>query len=336
MPAQEKVKLLVNLPEGFFQAPQLKPLFKRLGEYSTIRRRSWNTPEEIHKDAAWAQAVVMWAWPTLTPEILRDARELQIVCHLNASRKSAENLLEAGVTVSEARHGWSPAVAEMALTLVLAGLRKTSEYHMRMRQGTEKWVNAFPTDIDPIERQLTGRSVGVVGFGAIGQRLAELLAPFQVSLRVFDPHLPDKIAKAKGGNKVELKELVKESEIVVLCAANTGETKHLMDKKMINALQKNAVLVNVGRSSLIDMNALIERLKKGDLVAMLDVFDKEPLEKDSPLRHMDNAYLTPHRAGAPMESVVRILTMAVEDLEAFLKGKKLKYALTKEMFKNIP
>lgn len=112
-----------------------------------------------------------------------------------------------------------------------------------------------------------------------------------------------------------------------LCAANTYEARHLIGRHEINALRRNAVLVNVGRAWLVDTAALVKRLRKGDLIAMLDVFDKEPLAKNSPLRKLPNAYLTPHRAGGIVESVHRGLDMLVSDLEAFLDGREMTCAL---------
>jgi phosphoglycerate dehydrogenase-like enzyme len=135
---------------------------------------------------------------------------------------------------------------------------------------------------------------------------------------------------------VDLMDLVRNSEVVVLCAANQPGAEHVFGKNEIQALRKNAVLVNVGRSMLIDMNALEDRLRQGDLIAMLDVFDREPLETDSPLRMLPNTYLTPHRAGGIYGSVERALEWLADDLQAFLEGRPLKYAVTERMLTSFP
>jgi phosphoglycerate dehydrogenase-like enzyme len=202
---------------------------------------------------------------------------------------------------------------------------------MAMRAGNEEWVGSFPDDIDPRERQLSGRAVGIIGLGGIGRRLAELLKPFKVQLRVYDPYISKAVAARYGGELVPLMELLSESEIVVLAAAQSSETSRLVGKEEIAALQKNAVFVNISRASLVDMNALAARLKKGDLVAALDVFDQEPLPRNSPLRKLPNTYLTPHRAGGILESVVRALTMLADDFEAHLDGRRRRYGVTTKM-----
>lgn len=331
MAEAQKPRLLVNLPPGVFRCPQLKGVLARLGRLATLRKRSHDKSEEIARDLAWAGGVLMWAWPPLTHDLLAHCPRLRFAGHINLTQGIAKAELEHGLVVSEARHGWSPAVAELALGLILCGLRKISDYHAAMRQGTEHWVSDFPVDIDPLERQLTGRAVGIVGFGGIGRRLAELLEPFHVHLKVYDPYVPKVVAERLEGKLAPLMDLVRSSEIVVLCAANTAETKHLLGRKEIAALRKNALLVNVGRAWLVDMAALTKRLEKGDLFAALDVFEKEPLPLDSPLRKLKNAWLTPHRAGAPIESVVRIMNWLADDFEAFLRGKPLQHELTLDM-----
>ena len=336
MPQASKTRLLVNLRPGFFECPQLRGVFRRLAAAATVRKRSHDTAEQIERDLAWADAVILWSWPVLTEELLAKAPRLRFAGHINIGQAGARAELAHGLAVSEARRGWSPAVAELALTLILGGLRRTSDYHAAMRVGQEHWVSDFPLDVDPTERQLTRRSVGIVGFGGIGQRLAQLLAPFRCDLRAFDPFVPKAVAKRLGAKLVELDELVRASEVVVLCAANNQGTHHLLEKKQIAALSKNALLVNVGRAWLIDMAALEQRLRKGDLFAALDVFEKEPLPLDSPLRTLPNAWLTPHRAGAPMESVVRIMVWLADDFEAFLAGRKLAHALTLDMLPSLP
>jgi phosphoglycerate dehydrogenase-like enzyme len=332
MAAKKKINLLVNLPPSTFTHPDLEKHFNRLSRYAVVRKSSHNKPDEIHADTIWANAIIMWAWPTFDEATLQQAKELKWVGQINTGRTIAERLAKYKIALSESRHCWSPAVAEMALTLILAGLRRSSAHHIAMRAGTETWDKDFPADINPNERELSGRSVGIVGFGGIGQRLAKFLRPFEVDLRIHDPFLPARIAKEYNAKQVPVLDLVKKSDVVVLCAANTQSARHIMGAREINALRKNAILVNVGRSYLVDMPALQARLAKNNIVAMLDVFEKEPLEPDSPLRALPNTFLTPHRAGGLLASVHRAFEMLIGDLENHLAGKPLHYEVTKQMW----
>lgn len=326
-----KINLLVNLPPGFYRTFALRGIFRRISALGNVRKRSHNRAEEIEKDLAWADVVLMWSWPKLMPELLDKAPRLQLAAHLDVSQQAGRVAVERGLPVSVARAAFSPAVAEMALTLTLSTLRRTSDSHAAMRKGSETWVKSFPDDIDPLERELTGRPVGIVGFGRIGRRLAELLAPFRCPIFAVDPFVPQEAMTPLGAKKTDLDAMVRESDVIILAAAANAGTKHLLGRKQINAMRKNAVLVNVARSALVDTDALVARLQKNDLFAAIDVFDQEPLPKNHPLRKLPNAFLTPHRAGGLMASVERILTWLADDIEAHLAGRPRQHALTAAM-----
>lgn len=324
--ADKKIRLLVNLPDGFFRTPQMQKHFDRLETFAEVRKTSHDTPEQIGNDLIWAEAVLMWAWPDLSPEMLGKAKDLRFAGHINVGEKTAKAEIDHGMVVSEARHGWSPAVAEMALTLMLAGLRRTSEFHLQMREGREPWVEDFSADIDPLERRLAGRRVGLLGFGGIGQHLAGLLKPFDVDLIACDPFIPESIAREHGARLVSVDELVSQSEVLVLCASNTPESKNIINAERVRAMPPWTVLVNIGRTWLIDMKALVQRIQeRSDLIAMLDVFENEPLEEDALVRKLPNVYCTPHRAGGILESLDMIFEMLIGDLEAFLRGGELNH-----------
>jgi phosphoglycerate dehydrogenase-like enzyme len=326
------MNILVNLPETYFTAPALRPIWRRLRSLGSVRFRSHDKPEQIARDLAWAEAVLMWSWPPPTRESLADATKLRFSGHIDLRRHSAEAMFERGIEVSVVKRCWSPAVAELALALVLACLRRTSNHHDAMWRGRETWlgVRDLPTQANH-ERQLTGRRVGIVGFGAIGRRLAELLAPFKVQLFVHDPFVSPAVLQAADARSVPLLSMMREADIVVIAAAANAGSKYLIGRREITALGKNAVFVNTARAALVDQTALIARLKKGDLYAALDVFDPEPLPKNSPLRRLPNVYMTPHRAGGVIESVQRAAAMLVDELTAFAAGRPRNHALTPEM-----
>jgi D-3-phosphoglycerate dehydrogenase len=322
--------IMINLPGGTFRHKALKPMIARVAAIGPLRLRSHNTPDEIRADLGWCDAILMWSWPTLNEDLLQHAPKLRFVGSIDIGRQAGEALLTRGVATTLAKRCWSPAVAEMALALCLAALRRTSDFHGQMRVGKEPWVKSFPDDIDIHERELTGRSVGVVGFGAVGRRFVELLAPFKCQLGIHDPYAPAEAIAAAGATAMDIDTMVASCDVVICASSNKG-TAHLIGAKQIRALRKHAVLVNVARSALIDMPALTKRLAKGDLIACLDVFDQEPLAKTAPIRKAPNTFLTPHRAGGLIVSVQRAFTMLTDDLEAHLAGKPLKYPLVPAM-----
>ncbi len=326
------MRVLVNLPAGFAAALELAPIWSRLRAAHDVVVRSCDDLACIHDDLAIASAALMWSWPELDAEALDAAPALRFLGHIDLRRRAAELALARGLTVSTSRRCWSPAVAEMALTLILSSLRRTVDHQVAMRAGGERWVQRFPEDIDPRERELTGRAVGIVGFGAVGQRLAALLAPFSCALAIHDPYLPPAIAEARGARLVGLDQLIADCDVVVLCAASHAGSRHLLGAREIAALRRDAVLVNVARAALVDTAALIGRLERGDLQAAVDVFDTEPLPADHPLRRAPNLLMTPHRAGGTLSSVARAFGWLVDDLDAFAAGRSLTHPLTPAAF----
>jgi phosphoglycerate dehydrogenase-like enzyme len=333
--AAAKLHLLVNLPGEFFIEPTLAPIFARLEALGEVRRTSHDRADDLLPDLQWADAVLMWSWPRLTDNVLNQCPNLRFSANLDITQAGARTLLGRGMPVSVAKRAFSPAVAEMALTLILSTLRRTPTHQAAMWAGREAWVSAFPGGIDPDERQLTGRRVGLVGFGGIGQRLAELLAPFACDVAIHDPYLPDTIAERFGVRNVSVDDLVEHAEILVLCAAANPGSRHVIEAKHIEKLRPRSILVNVARASLVDGDALRARLIRGDLYAALDVFDREPLPADAPLRSLPNVYLTPHRAGGIRESVVRLLEYLTDDLCAFARGTDRRHALTDAMIPSL-
>jgi len=327
----DRPNLLINLPVHFFGLEPLRPVFERLGTLANVRKTSHNDAGPFAPDLAWADAVIMWAWPRFTPELLAGAPRLRFAGHFDLWQGPARVALDRGLAVSVSRRAFAPAVAEMALGLVLSTLRHISDYHAAMRTGTEPWGRNLQGGAGPDERELTGLAVGLVGFGAVGQRLAELLAPFRVELRVVDPYVPDAVLEKHNARRVELREMMATSDVVVVCAAANPGTRRLIGRDEIAALPPGAVFVNVARAALVDTGALLERLRRGDVCAALDVFDKEPLEPDHPLRSLPNAYLTPHRAGGLHSSYVRLLSQLADDFEAHLQGRPRAHALTEQM-----
>ncbi|WP_404422783.1 NAD(P)-dependent oxidoreductase [Nibricoccus sp. IMCC34717] len=325
------MNLLVNLPPDFFTQPELTASFDRLRRHGTVRTTSHNTAEEIAADLAWADAVFMWSWPTLDEALLTRAGKIDFIGHIDVTQTGARCELARGIPVSLSRGGFSPSVSEFALGLILNALRRISTYHAEMREGREAWVKAFPKDINPLERQLTGASVALIGFGQVGRRLEELLRPFSVQLSIVDPFVPDEALRAVNARRCTLDEAIASSDVVVLCAASNAGTKHLIDTAQVTLFRPNSVFINVARAALVNTGALVARVKRGDLIACIDVFDQEPLPSDHPLRTLPNAHLTPHRAGGLISSVQRNIDWLIEDFEAHLAGNQRKYPLREQM-----
>ena len=186
------------------------------------------------------------------------------------------------------------AVAEFALTLILASMKNLPRYDMTIREG--KW-NRFSM------KELNRKTVGIIGFGRIGMRLAELLAGFDVEILFYDPYIDYEAAKARNVTSVSLDELLRRSDVVSLHLPLTSDTYHLINAETISKMKNGAYLINTSRGSLVDENALYDALVSQKLSgAGLDVFEREPVEEKNPLLQLSNNVLAPHVSALTYET----------------------------------
>lgn len=219
----------------------------------------------------------------------------------------------AGVAVCNMPGTNSQAVAEMALSLMMAVLRRTCFFDARTRAG-EGW-SADPSELDAVG-EIAGRTVGLVGFGHSAQRLAPVLAALGAKV-VYTARSPRDVPYAF----LPLDRLLADSDIVSLHIPLTDETRASVDPF---AMKKGAVLVNTARGELIDEARLVEALSTGHLSgAGLDVFAEEPLPRGNPLLGLPNAVLAPHIAWLTPETLVRSLTVAHENCRRLAVGEPL-------------
>jgi phosphoglycerate dehydrogenase-like enzyme len=261
----------------------------------------------------------------LTREMIDAAKKLKVVGVIGGSVVGAQPdyLLDKGVAIINTGWAMSPAVAEFTLAMMLCGLRDIPHMISSMQQkgwGTAR--NAL---------DLTGKTVGLIGFGMIARRVAELLKPFQNDIRVFDPYVtPDKIR----GFEVKLcglDEVLSESLVVSIHAGLTDETQGMIGARELALMPDGGLLVNTARAGVVDEEALIAELKTGRIRAALNVFWTEPLPKDHPLRSLDNVILTPHGGGLTQDTMLRHSCSMVRDLKKFFAGEDVQNLVTREM-----
>jgi phosphoglycerate dehydrogenase-like enzyme len=264
-----------------------------------------------------------WGAPALTPDALAAAGRLRVISHYAGSVKQMipRQAFDRGITVCHAADVIAEAVSELALAMMLIGLRRPHDANSILHAGGE-WVDARYSWFG---NQLSGRTVGLVGCGYVARRVIALLKPFGVTVLVHDPYLPAGRAEALGVEPVALDDLFARCSVVSNHAPITAATHHLIQERHLALLQAGAVFVNTARSWTVDQDALLLQLRTGRFWAALDVFDAEPLPVDSPFRALPNVLLTPHLAGQTRETYVKQGLVAVEELERFFAGQPLRY-----------
>lgn len=243
--------------------------------------------------------------------------------------KVTREQIAAGLRVTNWGDSVSRTVAECALLLVLAGLRRAGEWVRRMDRG--EWKEGMPD-----QASLFGRTVGLHGFGNVARELVRLLGPFGVDVRAFAPGVPSEVLAASGVRPLAgLGELFGESDVVVELEALTPETRGMVGERELSALRPGSVFVNVGRGAVVDEAALLRRAERGDVQIGLDVYASEPLPADHPLRGLPNVLLLPHIAGPTPDRMPDAGAFALANVARWLRGEALRSEVTAEVFDRI-
>jgi phosphoglycerate dehydrogenase-like enzyme len=274
--------------------------------------------------------VLMTTWhsPFLTAEMLGSRPRVKLIAHCGGEVKArfAEEIFDL-VTVTNAADPMARGVAEMALALALTLVRRIPDYTAEMRDGRVR-----SNDEVGEGESLSGRCVGLVGFGRIGREFAKLIGPFEVELLVNDPYAASEVVEENGGRLVDIDQLVRTCSVIVLAAALTPETTNLFDKQRLSAMADGTFLINVARGGLIETQALLSELRSGRITAALDVTDPlEPLPTEHELRKLKNVILTPHIAAGGVETRRAIGALAVAEVVRFAKGEPPRNRVTREM-----
>lgn len=209
------------------------------------------------------------------------------------------------------------AVAEHAVGLMIAVRRDIVRNYELLASG--KW-----RDEAALTQGLTGQTVGIVGFGRIGSRVAALLSGFNVEILAYDPYVLEQDTDISGAELTSLDDLLERSDVLSINAELTDETEGLIGRRELDLLTDSAVLVNTARGPVVSEDALVEALEEGRLGgAGLDVFETEPLPVDSRLHDFDNVVATPHAAGITRESRVKSVETLVANVLGLLDGERV-------------
>jgi lactate dehydrogenase-like 2-hydroxyacid dehydrogenase len=224
-----------------------------------------------------------------------------------------------GIPVGNTPGILTDATADFAFALLMAAARRVVEGERFVREG--RWKTWGPSLL--LGMDITGATLGIIGYGRIGQALAKRARGFDMRILYCDPSLAGK-DHALPGEPVDFETLLRQADFVSLHVPLTEQTHHLIDAPALALMKSTAILVNTARGSVVDPQALHQALKeKRIFAAALDVTDPEPLPPDSPLLALDNLIVVPHIASASRSTREKMATMAAENLIAGLKGERL-------------
>lgn len=273
--------------------------------------------EDIGEWGAGAVGLVV-QWAHVTPAIMDQLPELKAISRLGIGYDmiDVDAAGERGIAVINAPDYCIEEVAAHTLAMIMDATRGITFYDRDVRSEVWKPV----VDGRPARRPST-MSVGVVGFGRIGRLVAKYCSGLGFSVLVSDPYADPAVVRSEGHEIVELPQLLEHSDVVTLHAPLNDETHHMMNRSTFSLMKKGSTLVNTCRGGLIDEAALVESLESGHLgLAVLDVYESEPLGNDSELRQQPNTILTPHSAWFSPESLADLPVHAARNMVDFLSG----------------
>ncbi len=220
------------------------------------------------------------------------------------------------------------ATADFAFTLLLAAGRRVLEADRYIRAG--KWKTWEPMGL--LGADMTGATLGLVGFGRIGKAMARRAAGFDMHVIYYDPTEQSRDADTKA-SRVDFETLLAESDFISLHTPLTPNTRHLINSETLSKMKPNAVLINTSRGPVVDHNALYDALKSNRIFAAgLDVTDPEPFPLDHPLFTLDNVIIMPHIASASIATRDKMSLMAAQNLIAGLKDERLPNCVNPQVY----
>jgi D-3-phosphoglycerate dehydrogenase len=233
-----------------------------------------------------------------------------------------------GVLVTITPNANATAVSEHALALMLACARKVTQADALLKQG--QWKREPFVGIE-----LSGRTLGLVGLGRVGTKVAHLARAFGMTVLAADPYTTPERAAAAGVTLMPLEEMLPQSDFVSVHAPLTPDTHHIVGTRTLPLFKRTAILVNTARGPLVDPAALAEALQAGRLAAAgIDVFEQEPFAADDPLHALPNLVATPHVAGNTEESLVNLAVDAARNILAVFAGQMPEGLVNPEVLKS--
>jgi len=277
--------------------------------------------------------ITSWGVAQLDADVMNAAPNLKAMAHMGSSVKRfvsdafwarKMHLTSTGIALAKT-------VAETTVGLMIVGQKRVWQLAQHVRDGgwreSPVWDRWFACE-------LYRRNVGIIGASNVGRHVIELLKPFKPNVLLYDPFVTAEDAKALGTTKVELDELLRQSDVVSIHAPANPATHHMLNAAGMALMKDDALIINTARGSIIDEKALIEELKKGRFFAFLDVTDPEPPAEVSPLRTLENVVVVPHIAGC-IDNCTMLGELAVEELRRFFAGEPAVYQITPELFERI-
>lgn len=303
-----------------FQPEVLKWLRERV---ELIVVNPWVEPERWELEAARVDGIISRKGKITREQMEKSAGRLKIIARtgvgVDPSRVDLEAAKELKVWVTNQPGSNAVSVAELVFGQMIALVRHTHEADRAVK------ANRWSDYLKFLGTELAGKTLGIIGMGNIGARLALRARAFEMDLLVYDPYIPESHVTALGGKWVSLSELLAAADIVTIHCPLNRETRGMVGAKELALMKRSAFLINAARGGIVEEKALYEALQQKKITgAALDVIAEEPPAKDHPLFKLDNVLWTPHVGALTLEATVRGEWGAAEEIIRVLERKRPK------------
>ncbi|NJE01040.1 2-hydroxyacid dehydrogenase [Thermococcus sp. JdF3] len=324
--------------------PRVAVLFKmkskpveELRKYADVEFILYPSVDELKEKIGEFDGVIISPLNRFPREVIESAERLKVIsCHsAGYDHVDVETATRKGIYVTKVAGVLSEAVAEFAVGLTIALLRKIAYADRFIRSGNWDSHRTVWGGFKEIET-LYGKRVGILGMGAIGKAIARRMKAMGTEILYWSRSRKPDIEEEAGARYLPLDDVLRESDIVILALPSTPQTHHIINEERLKLLE-GKYLVNIGRGSLVDENAIMKSLKEGKLKGYAtDVFENEPVQEHELFKHEWETVLTPHYAGLSREAMEDMGFQAVRNLLAVLRGEVPETLVNREVLKIRP
>ena len=279
--------------------------------------------------AAGADGILFRIKPRCTESLMTACPRLRVVGRHGVGLDTVDipAATRLGVAVVHAPGSNSQAVAEHALMLMLTCVKRTRQVDLTTRAGD--WAAGRGANTE-----LGGKTLGIIGIGNIGRRVAKFAGALGMRVLAYDKYLPDDEVRRRGAEPTaSLEALLPQADVLTCHTPLTPETRHMIDAKTLSLLRRGAVFINTSRGGVQDEHALFEALTRGQLgAAGLDVWEEEPVSRDNPILNLDNTVCSAHVAGVTVEANRQMAMQVAGEMARVLRGERPEVLVNPEVW----
>lgn len=309
-----KIVIPDDYPPILSESDQLERL-RAYGEVKLYNTKAESRNELVQRLKGAQIVINIRAYTVFDEELLDQLPDLKLISILGTGTDNVD--LKAAtrrkIVVTNTPGASTDSVAEHTLALLLSAARRVAFFDRNVRSGS--WEHKLGIE-------LRGKTIGILGLGKIGQRVAEIAKAFGMQVIAWSFTQDENRAKSCGAKLVSFEDIFSLSDVVSIHVRLSKQTEKLVGKKELSLMKPSAILINTARGAIVDEITLVEALKSGQIAgAGLDVFSQEPLPTDSPFLKLPNVVITPHLAWVTYEASARLAKMPVDNVINFLQGR---------------